>query len=98
VRQDDRVLERALEQSGFRKADLRAATEHAEYLEYSAPPQKIIEGLGLNSARLGDVLALALDGRELDRLSTYHFALTAGIGLLSNKTPQHSGKGAEREF
>jgi hypothetical protein len=80
VRQDDRVLERALEQSGFGKADLHAATEHAEYLEYSAPPQKIMEALGLNSARLGDVLALALDGRELDRLSTYHFALTAGIG------------------
>lgn len=79
VRQGDRALERALEQADFGKADLQSATEYAEYLEYSAPPQKILEALGLDRTRLGDVLALALDGRELDRLSTYHFALAAGL-------------------
>jgi hypothetical protein len=79
VRQGDRALERALEQTAFAKADLLAATEFAEYVEYSAAPQKILEGLGLHDARLGDILALAVDGRQLDRLSSYHFALASGI-------------------
>jgi hypothetical protein len=79
VRQGDRALERALEQAGFGKADLHSATEYAEYLEYSAPPKKILEALGLHGVRLGDLLALALDGKELDRLSAYHFTLVAGL-------------------
>ena len=79
VRQSDRALERALEQSGCGKSDLQVATEYAEYLEYSGTPQRILEALGLNSTRLGDLLALALDGPELDRLSTYQFALAAGL-------------------
>ncbi len=79
VRQGDRAVERALEQAGFRKSDRLAATEYAEYQEYSATPQKILESLGLSGARLGDVLALALDGQEIDRLSTYQFTLTAAV-------------------
>jgi len=79
VRQGDRALERALEQVGFRKADLQSATEYAEYIEYSAAPQAILEGLSLSNAKLGDLLALTLDGRELDRLSLYHFALAIGV-------------------
>jgi hypothetical protein len=79
VRQGDRALERALEQAGFAKADLQAATEYAEYSEYSATPQDVLETLGLDRMRLGDILALALDGREVDRLSIYHFALAAGL-------------------
>jgi len=79
VRQGDRALERALEQAGFAKADLLSATEYAEYLEHSATPQKVLETLGLDRLRLGDVLALNLDGRELDRLSVYHFTLAAGL-------------------
>jgi hypothetical protein len=79
VRQGDRALERALEQSGFGKSDLQVATEYAEYLEYSGTPQKILEALGLNSTRFGDLLALALDGPEIDRLSTYQFPLGAGL-------------------
>jgi hypothetical protein len=79
VRQGDRAIERALEQAGFARGDLQTATEHAEYMEYAAAPEKVLEALGLQSMRLGDVLALALDGRELDRLSAYHFALAAGI-------------------
>jgi hypothetical protein len=79
VRQGDLALERALAQSGFGKSDLQVATEYAEYLEYSSTPQKILEALGLNGVRLGDVLALAFDGRELDRLNTYKFTLDAGL-------------------
>jgi hypothetical protein len=79
VRQDDRALERALERTGFVKADLQSATEYAEYFEHSATPQKILEDLALDHLRLGDVLALTMDGRELDRLSAYHFALAAGL-------------------
>lgn len=79
VRQGDRALERALEQAGFAKADLQSATEFAEYLEYSAEPEKILEALGLKSVRLGDLLALASDGQELDRLSAYHFTLAVGL-------------------
>jgi hypothetical protein len=79
VRQGDRAVERALEQSGFGRSDLQVATEYAEYLEYSAPPQRILEALGLDRMRLGDVLAFTLDGRELDRLIGYQFTLTAGV-------------------
>jgi ribosomal protein S18 acetylase RimI-like enzyme len=79
VREGDRAIERALEQAGFRKADLRAATEYAEYLEHSAQPQKVLETLGLKAAKIGDVLALAFDGPEIDRLGTYQFTLAAGL-------------------
>jgi hypothetical protein len=79
VRQGDRVLERALEQAGFARADLQIATEYAEYVEYSTAPETVLEALGLQGMRLGDVLALTFDGRELDRLSAYHFTLAAGI-------------------
>jgi hypothetical protein len=79
VRESDRAVERALEQAGFARADLHSATDYAEYLEYSAPPQRVLETLGLDRVRLGDLLALALDGAELDRLSTYHFTLAAGM-------------------
>jgi hypothetical protein len=79
IRQGDRALEWALEQVGFEKSDLLTATEFAEYNQYCAEPQKIIDALGLQGGRLGDVLALAFDGRELDRLSTYHFTLSAGF-------------------
>jgi hypothetical protein len=79
VREGDRAIERALEQAGFGKADLRAATEYAEYVEHSAAPQKILETLGLKGVKLGDVLALAFDGPEIDRLSTYQYTLVAGL-------------------
>lgn len=79
VRQDDRALERALGQAGFARSDLQAATEYAEYLQYAAAPQKVLEALGLHGRRLGEVLALALDSQELDRLIAYHFVLVAGI-------------------
>lgn len=79
VRQGDRALERAVEQVGFAKSDLLTATEFAEYIQYSAEPQKILESLGLEGGRLGDVLSLAFDGHELDRLISYHFALSAGF-------------------
>jgi hypothetical protein len=79
IRQGDRALERALEQVGFAKSDLLTATEFAEYIQYSAEPQRILESLGLHEGRLGDVLTLAFDGQGLDRLSTYHFTLSAGF-------------------
>jgi hypothetical protein len=79
VRQGDRVLERALEQAGFARGDLQIATEYSEYIEYSVAPETALGALGLHSIRLGEVLALAMDGRELDRLSTYYFALAAGM-------------------
>ncbi|MEU0401073.1 hypothetical protein ABZ318_12620 [Streptomyces sp. NPDC006197] len=79
VRQGDRVLERVLEQAGYAESDLQSATDYAEYLEYAAAPGKVLESMGIDGLRLGDVLALNLDGRELDRLSTYHFALAAGL-------------------
>jgi len=75
VRQDDR----ALEQAGMSRSDLLAATEFGEYAEYAAPPQKILDTLGLSRTRLGDILAAAFEPIDLDRLSTYHFALTVGL-------------------
>jgi len=79
VRASDRAVERALEQAGFSKADLQSATDYAEYIEYSAPPDQALQTLGLDRARLGDLLTLSLDGNQLDRLSTYHFTLAAGV-------------------
>jgi hypothetical protein len=79
VRQGDRALERALEQAGMSRSDLLAATEFGEYAEYAAPPDKILDTLGLNRTRLGDILAAAFEPNDLDRLSIYQFALTAGL-------------------
>jgi hypothetical protein len=79
VREGERVLDRALEQAGFTRGDLLTATEYAEYLEYSAQPERVLKALGLHNMRIGEVLALALDGPELDKLSTYHFTLATGI-------------------
>ncbi|WP_148071406.1 hypothetical protein [Streptomyces sp. I6] len=79
IRQGDRALERALEQAGFAEADFQSSTDFAEYLEYSAAPEKVLDALSLGRLRLGDLLTLALDGRELDRLCAYHFALVAGL-------------------
>ncbi|WP_030194796.1 hypothetical protein [Streptomyces sp. NRRL S-87] len=79
VRQGDRVVERALEQAGFAEADFRSSTDFADYLEFSAPPRNVIDALGLARLRVGDLLALSLDGAELDRLASYHFALAAGL-------------------
>jgi hypothetical protein len=87
VRQGDRALERALEKTAFARSDLLVATEHAEYLEYSANPQKIMEALGLDKMRLGDILALAVEGQEVDRLAIYHFGLAAGLtAYLADRT------------
>ena len=79
VREDDRVLERALERAGFAKGDLLTATEFADYREHSATPAKALEALGLKDTRVSDVLSLRLDGQELDRLSGYVFVLGAGL-------------------
>jgi len=79
VRQGDRAVERAVEQAGFAKSDLLAATEFAEYTEYSATPDKILKTLELNKGKLSDVLSLALDGKQLDRLAIYHYTLTVAI-------------------
>jgi len=79
VRQGDGVLERVLEQAGFGKSDFLVANEYAEYIEYSAAPQKILQALGLSKVRLGDILALAVDGQELDRWSRYQFVLGAAL-------------------
>ncbi|HJT91077.1 MAG TPA: hypothetical protein VJ777_03930 [Mycobacterium sp.] len=79
VRASDRAIERSVEQAGFNRADLQSATEYAEYVEYSAPPRQVLEALGLDRVRVGDLLSLSLDAGELDRLALYHFALTAGL-------------------
>jgi hypothetical protein len=79
VRASDRAIERAVEQAGFTRADLQSATEYAEYVEYSARPEQVLEALGLDRVRTGDLLSLNLDGSELDRLALHHFALTAGL-------------------
>ncbi len=79
VRASDRAVERALEQVGFNRADLQSATDYAEYFEYSATPEQALQTLGLDRARVGDLLTLTLDGDQLDRLSTYHFTLAAGV-------------------
>ncbi|MFG2298314.1 hypothetical protein [Streptomyces sp. NPDC048603] len=90
VRQGDRALERALEQAGFAEADFRSSTDFADYLEFSAPPQKVMDALGLSRLRVGDLLDLSLDGAELDRLGSYHFALTAGITAYLQDSLRHA--------
>ncbi|MFC0598232.1 hypothetical protein [Streptomyces palmae] len=90
VRQGDRALERVLEQVGFAESDLQSATDYAEYLEYAATPGTVLEALGLDRLRLGDILSLNLDGRELDRLSAYHFALSAGLAPYLCDSLRHS--------
>lgn len=90
VRQGDRALERALEQAGFAEADFRSSTDFADYLEFSAAPQNVIDALGLARLRVGDLLAVSLDGPELDRLGSYHFALTAGLTAYLQDSLRHA--------
>ncbi|MFI1651551.1 hypothetical protein ACH4XT_32135 [Streptomyces avidinii] len=90
VRQGDRALERALEQAGFAEADFQSSTDFADYLEFSAAPQKVLDALSLGRLRLGDLLALGLDGSELDRLSSYHFALSAGLTAYLQDSIRHA--------
>jgi hypothetical protein len=84
VRDGDRVLERVLSQSGFGRVDLCVATEFAEYIENASTPDKALDALGLQQARVGDVLSLSLDGRDIDRLTSYHLALASGISAFLN--------------
>ncbi|MGW7188282.1 hypothetical protein, partial [Streptomyces sp. NPDC054838] len=90
VRQGDRSLERALGQAGFAEADFRSSTDFADYLEFSAAPQHVIDTLGLARLRTGDLLSLTLDGAELDRLGSYHFALTAGLTAYLQDSIRHA--------
>jgi hypothetical protein len=79
VRQGERALEQMLEEAGFRRSDLLVATEFGEYIEYSATPERILDTLGLTKLKLGNLLALELDGHEVDRLAGYQFTLSAGL-------------------
>jgi hypothetical protein len=90
VRASDRAVERALEQSGFLKADLQSATDFAEYVEYSAAPAQALQSLGLDNVRIGDLLTLNLDGQQLDRLSTYHFALAAAVSAFLDDSVRYA--------
>jgi hypothetical protein len=79
VRDEEHVLDRVLRRAGFLPGDFRAATEQAEYVEYSAAPAEALAALGLNDIRLGDVLNLTMDGDQLDRVVGFHIALGAAI-------------------
>jgi hypothetical protein len=79
IRQGERAIEQMLGKGGFKKSDLLVATEFGEYIEYSATPEKILDNLGLNKLRVGNLLALDLDGNEIERLVGYQFTLSAGL-------------------
>ena len=85
VRADELALERTLAKAGFRRSELQAATEWADYVEYVASPVEMRDRLGLAAARQGDILRLVLDSGEFDALSQYHFALSsAARGFLAD--------------
>jgi hypothetical protein len=46
---------------------------------YSGEPAAVLKSLGLAGARHGEVMSLAFEGKELDRLGAYHFALSAAL-------------------
>jgi hypothetical protein len=79
VRHGERAIEQMLGKVGFKRSDLLVATEFGEYSEYSATPEKILENLGLNKLRLGNLLGLELDGNEIDRLGGYQFTLGSAL-------------------
>ncbi|MFH8935239.1 hypothetical protein [Streptomyces griseosporeus] len=90
VRQGDRALEHALTRAGFAEADFHSSTDFADYLEFAASPQTVLDTLGLGALRVGDLLSLSLHGGELDRLSSYHFALTAGLTAYLQDSLRHA--------
>lgn len=90
VRQGDRPLEHALSRAGFAEAEFQSSTDFADYLEFAASPQTVLDALGLGALRVGDLLSLSLDGGELDRLSAYHFALTAGLTAYLQDSLRHA--------
>jgi hypothetical protein len=79
VRDGDIMLERVLAQASFRRVDLWAATEYADFVENASTPDRVLDALGLLQARIGDILSLALEGQHVDRITAYHLGLTSGI-------------------
>jgi hypothetical protein len=79
IRQGEPALERTLERASFARTGLHVATEFAEYIEYSTPPSKALDALGLAGLRVGDLLAGSLKPTEIDSLGAYHFTLGAAL-------------------
>ncbi|MET9450144.1 hypothetical protein [Streptomyces cinerochromogenes] len=73
------VVSGELRRAGFVPREARVMTGDAEFTAYTASPSAALEALGLDSVRLGDVLALRLDPEHVSRLTAFHLALTAGI-------------------
>jgi len=90
VRADEMALERALAKAGFRRSELHAATEWADYTEYVASPVEMRDRLGLAAARQGDILRLALDTGEFEALSQYHFALSSAARAFFADSIEHA--------
>ena len=90
VRTDELALERTLAKAGFRRSELQAATEWADYAEYVASPMEMRDRLGLAAARQGDILRLILDSGEFDALSQYHFALSSAARAFLADSIEHA--------
>jgi hypothetical protein len=90
VRVEELALERTLAKAGFRRSELQAATEWADYTEYVASPSEMRDRLGLAAARQGDILRLVLDSGEFDALSQYHFALSSAARAFLADSIEHA--------
>jgi hypothetical protein len=79
VNERSKVVAGELRHAGFEPRQARLLTDGAVFIAHAARPAAVLEYLGLGAARLGDALALNLEGSQLSRLTTFHLALAAGV-------------------
>lgn len=79
VNERSAVVSGELSDAGFVPRQARVLTAETEFKAYATSPATLLRSLGLDSVRLGDVLTLSLDRRQISRLTAFHLTLAAGI-------------------
>ena len=73
------VVSGELDRAGFEPRAARLLSDGAEFVAFAASPRKVLDALGVQDARVGDVLALNLERSQVSQLAAFHFSLTAGV-------------------
>jgi len=79
VNERSKVVVGELRSAGFEPRQARILSDGTEFVAFAAAPQAALIALGLANARLGDVLALNLEQKQISMLTSFHLSLAAGI-------------------
>jgi hypothetical protein len=88
VNERSKVVAGELTRAGFQTRQARVLTDQTEFTAMAAQPSRALATLGIAEPRLGDVLALNLDGETVSRLTAFHLSLMAGVtNYWADRTP-----------